>query len=144
MAYATRANIESEFKNVVFSATTLVTITEVDEAIAETDLVIDSFLSRRYVVPVTGINTLILVRGYSKQIVAARIGPTLGIKSNSQKTDNPKNETPAGHIMKMLKLISEGKADLPADATFKTQSTTAKFHTEKRDERIFDVQKQQW
>ncbi len=146
MAYSTKDNVESEFKNVTFDATSKVTETEVDEFIAEADLTVDSFLSRRYVVPVTGVQTLILVRKFSRQLTAARCAPIIGVQTNFERTTNNKEEKSSviSGIMRHLKAISKGEADLPSDATLKPSKSSGRFVISSGETDKFDYDKDQW
>ena len=73
MAYATKELIEADFKEMTFSDTTNVKSADVTQFIVEADALIDAFVGKAYVVPVTAGGGLELLKLLSRSLVAARI-----------------------------------------------------------------------
>lgn len=113
MAYATRAQIEGEFKGITFSATTPVTDSDVDRFIAEADAEIDAMLCQRYEVPITGATSALLVRTISIKIVADRVRGVLAVKTGETKTQQAGGKSDSEIARTMLKDIVAGKMKLP-------------------------------
>ena len=83
MSYVDVAGITSEFKNIDFTATGAVLSTdEVTQFILETSAVIDSRLSSRYVTPITGTISLLIVRKICIDFVAFRVAKILNLKKS--------------------------------------------------------------
>lgn len=144
MSYCTHSHVASEFKGVDFAAAgAKVNSTEVGNFIAETSLAIDAYLSKRYEVPIiegTSPNAFVFLRGLCRQIVAARVAPILNVSIKVNVNEESKNQrSQASSIWRRIKDISEGKADLPSDATFKTESTSSRFHVECGEANRFDA-----
>lgn len=117
MAYSTVANIESEFKDIDFSASTTITDTEVGVFIDEADAFIDASIDNRYEVPVTGAASLLILKTISIWLVKARILSILSVKTPQDKTkQDPDGPTLRKDALKMLEMISKGQLTL-IDAT---------------------------
>lgn len=87
MAYCTDDEVSSEFKDIVFSATSPVTDTEVTEFVSQASAEIDSIISNRYTTPVTGTESLKVLKQICIWLVKARIVGVLRIKNVSDKSD---------------------------------------------------------
>lgn len=109
MAYSTQAQIQGEFKDVTFTASTAVTDTEVAELISQTDAEIDARLSVRYVVPVTGPTSLLLLRTISIYITAARVSKIIEVKTGESDRDQPRRVEERNTALRMLQEIIDGK-----------------------------------
>jgi len=70
MAYSTVDTVGSLFRDINFDTDTAVTITEVEDMIAEVDAEIDAKLSDHYNVPVTGVESLKILGKISRLKVA--------------------------------------------------------------------------
>lgn len=148
MAYCTSAQVASEFKGIDFGAAgSKVSSAEVDEFIAEEELRIDSYLSKRYEVPIsqaTSPKAFIFVRGICRRLVSARVASIIKVKAKSDDAEKDSKNNGSSSIWKNLRDIAEGKADLPSDATFKKASTTKRFHVEQGEKNVFDMEKDNW
>ena len=83
MAYATSANVASEFKNITFGASTAVTSTEVDRFITEAESLINARVGEIYTVPLdTSVSpeAFIIMRMISIMFVADRVRQVLQVK----------------------------------------------------------------
>lgn len=85
MAYTTEAKIKSMLRDIIISATSVVTTSDVTEFISESDAVIDAKLSPHYTTPITGVEALKLVGLVSKLMVAHTIKTIL--ETVDQKSD---------------------------------------------------------
>lgn len=82
MAYATAANIASEFKGITFGSTTTVTETEVNSFIEQEEAFINAAIENRYEVPITGTEAVKILRGISIAFVAYRVAKILNLKKD--------------------------------------------------------------
>jgi len=113
MAYTTKEFVADEFVNVEFTATTKVTDAQVDRWIAEADQLIDSFVGTRYLVPVTGPISLVVVRSLSTMLVAHRVACKLQVKTPKlDPNQGGKTEDRVKTAIKILTNIVEGRQDL--------------------------------
>jgi len=109
MAYATTANIASEFKNITFDATSAVTDTEVSSFIEQEEAVIDATISNRYEVPVTGTEALKIMKSISIAFVAYRVAKILNLKKDVPIPEkfNPQVLNEGSAFMKAKKTLSK-------------------------------------
>lgn len=115
MAYSTLAEIQSEFKNTTFSSTTNVTDSDVNSFILQADALINSYVSKRYQLPIdTGSEGFQFLKMLSCGIVAERVRAILEVKqaTNKDGNQNPRRPLDMKNIMDMLKDIASGKAPL--------------------------------
>lgn len=109
MAYSVLTDIESEFKDVTFSSTTAVTDDDIDGFIDQADAFIDSSISSRYEVPVTGSSSLLVLQTISILLVKARVLSILSVKTPQDKTkQDPDGPTLRQQALDMLKAIKNG------------------------------------
>ena len=73
MAYSTYSDIQSEFRDLELSSSTKITQAEVTEFISQADQYIDSKLSKKYITPITAINSLPIVKQISIWLTAGRV-----------------------------------------------------------------------
>lgn len=128
MAYSDVADVESEFKDLSFTTSTNVTSDDVDQFIIEADALIDSFLVKRYVTPVTsGTVSLELLKLYSRSIVADRVRGILANKqaSNTSANQEVRQGLSRSAVIKELMGLRDGLTSLP-DAT---RNTTSAFYS---------------
>lgn len=144
MAYSTKDQVQSEFKNVSFDANTAVTDTEVTDLITQTDAEIDARLSVRYVTPITGNVSLLLLRTISIFITAARVSKIIEVKTGESDRDYPRRVEERNNALKMLQDIVDGKM-LLQDATEISNKRGVRSYTyENNIQSTFDVTKEQW
>lgn len=90
MGYCVVADVQAEFKSVVFSPSTLVTDTSVNGFILEASALINSKVGTRYLTPITGdTDALALMSLYCRTLVADRVR---GILENKQVTNVDANQ----------------------------------------------------
>lgn len=91
MAYCSVTDVQNEFKNsptVVFAVGATITATTVSSFIDEASALIDSYVGQRYVTPITGVQSLLLMSLYCRTLVADRVR---GILANKQQTNTDAN-----------------------------------------------------
>ena len=111
MAYCLNSDIASEFKNITFNASTSVTDTEVDELIAQSDEIIDGYLTNKYTVPITGVKALKVVKRISIGLTVQRLIPILRVKTGVDKLDRD-TQSISTNAERLLKDIISGSLDL--------------------------------
>lgn len=144
MAYSTTNQIQSEFKDITFSATSSVTDTEVTEIISMTDAEIDARLGVKYEVPITGTSALLICRTISTYISAARISKIVEVKTGEADKDMPRRIEERNAALKMIEDIVAGKM-LLSDATSRsTRGGVRSYNYDNDIEAEIDVTKDQW
>jgi len=108
MAYSALADVQNEFKKMTFDSTTSITDTQVNDWIAQADAEIDSIVGLRYIVPITGVNSLLILKRISVEIVAERIKDVLEVKTDEKVSQNIRNINKVLTARDKLKLISTG------------------------------------
>ena len=117
MAYAVYTDVASEFKDITFSSTTAVTDTDVTAWIAQASELIDGYLASKYEVPVTGVNSLLILKMICILLVKSRILSVLSVKTPQDKNkQDPDGPTLYKQAMDLLKDIKKGLIQL-SDAT---------------------------
>lgn len=146
MAYATRIEVEADFKDTQFKSNGNVTIRDVEQFIAESDALINAYVGTVYTVPVTTAGAgLTLLKLLSRSLTAARIKRILEVV---QEQNQDANQSVLGvllsptAVMKILKDIQEknlkleGAAALISGAGFYSQNVTDSIEPViKKDER---------
>ena len=142
MAYCTEAQIEGEFKDIDFDSTSKVSSDDITRFIAETDALIDSKVGLRYVVPITGATSLLLMRMICIFIIKERVNSIIEVKASEPGKNQETEKVNAG--MKMLEDIVEGKM-LLSDSTLIASHDGVKGYTYSNDvETVFDVETEMW
>lgn len=85
MAYATNSDVASLFRDITFDANTAVTDSEVDSIIEEVEAEINALLYDHYVVPITGTESLKIMKTISRY-KAAHVVKTI-LEANEQYSD---------------------------------------------------------
>lgn len=142
MAYCTYTDVQSEFKSMTFSASTAVTDTEVTEFIVQSDAVINSYVSSRYQVPVTGSSALSFLKWISIQIVRERIIKILASKTGVVEPDQLEAEKPMWQVL--LEDIRKGALQLVGATLVNTGGGVRSGNVENGITQTFDVTAQQW
>lgn len=144
MAYCTTTQVQGEFKNITFSASTSVTDTEVSAIISEVDAEIDGRLGVKYVTPITGTNALLICRTISIYLVAARVSKIQEIKTGEADKDQPRRVEEKLAALQMIKDIIDGKI-LLSDAIARSSYNGVRGYTyENSVESLIDVESEQW
>lgn len=94
MAYTESSDIQGEFKSVIFGSTTAVTLTQVNEFIAQEEAAIDAEVGTVYTTPVTaGAGAVAVMKLISTLMVKARVLDKLYVKTGDQKADQGVDST---------------------------------------------------
>jgi phage gp36-like protein len=115
MAYSVYGDVASEFKNILFATGQPVTDAEVTEFISQADAEIDGYLSQRYVTPITGTISLVVVKQLSIWLVADRVSKILQVKTKTEETKTA-DKSLRQMALDRLKELAKGTFKLP-DAT---------------------------
>lgn len=87
MAYCTSAQVQAEFKGIVFDASSNPTDSDVSRLIDESDSMIDAVIGVRYVTPVTAGAGLTLLQNLAIRLTAERIRNILAVKTGNKEID---------------------------------------------------------
>jgi len=102
MAYATYAEVQSEFRNTTFASGKPVTPDEVNDWLDEFSALIDGRITKKFALPVSDASLLLVLKLVCKSFVAARIKRIL----NADDMDaNTKENSDADKLEKMAKQI---------------------------------------
>jgi len=140
MAYSVYGDVQSEFKSTTFGASTKITSTEVTEFISQADAMIDGIVSGKYVTPVTGSESLKIVKMISINLVAGRIWNILEREGTDAKN---KGHDLIEFAKAMLKKITEGKLEL-SDATSIASTTFESYNKTNAIVGLIDKDTDQW
>ncbi len=145
MAYSVAADIESEFKDISFSAVGAKLATaEVTVIIAQHDALIDSYLASRYTTPITGTRALLIMQMLSVALTKVRAIDILEMRGVPAKDTQIKKTMGYDEVIKYLKELQSGKARL-TDAIEVSSTGGVGVSSGSRDCRAkFDSCKQQW
>jgi hypothetical protein len=145
MAYSTVSNIQDEFKSVTFSASSTPTDTAVGRFITEADAEIDARIGLRYDTPVTGANSIIILRQISIGLVAQRVKDILRITTGSASAEQlHRDRDLAKEARKKLDDIVDGKL-LLSDATAASSGQGVySFNVANEEEHTFEKGVDQW
>lgn len=146
MAYAAVDDIKADFRSIEFSATSALTIAEVEKFIDEESAYIDAKLSGRFITPITGENSLLVLRKICVFLVSCRVRSVLEIKVNARVKSDFKNNKCVDdrNPEKMLNDIAMGRTTLPDAELISTEDGVYSFNVENNIKPCFDTTKQQW
>lgn len=154
MAYATQANIEHELKNIVFVADGAKGISTVAlaEFLEQADATIDMYLGGRYSTPITGANSLNILKKIAIDIVVYRVTKISNLSKSvpipeSGVIQDITEGSAYRESMRMLKDIRDNVMSLPDATLLNTSSGLGSFHTEPLNsciKPVFDKELQQW
>lgn len=133
MPYCTKDEVKAELKALTTTSTTpIVSDANLDAWISQSDAEIDSRLATKFVVPITGTESLKIVKTISTYIVAERAARKLELMASPPiqtegKTIITIGKGTAKDGRKMIEDIMEGKMVL-SDATLKSSSMGIRSH----------------
>lgn len=149
MSYCSVDDIRSDFKDIVFNATSSVTEDEVQKFIDEETAFIDSMICARYIVPIVELdspNSFLVLKRIAIFLVSDRVRHVLYVKTGRDASDqNTKGlKSLSRQPRRDLEMIRDGKQKLADAETVKecigfdvgTDSTCSDMR--------FDPSKQQW
>ncbi len=147
MAYATTAEVQADFKSVVFSTITLVTSADVAQFIVEADALINSYVGMKYSTPVTASDSaLSLLKLFSRTLVSDRIKKILEVK---QATSTSANQDVRGayssrDVMKALEAIKNGELSLDGATSLVSGGGFYSRNSAQNEVPIFEKGTKQW
>jgi hypothetical protein len=143
MAYGSLEFVQAEFKNITFDAETMITDTEVERFILEADTLIDSRLCLKYKTPITGPQSLVLVRLIETWLVKSRVLSIMRVKSGTEDVDQ-EGADPGKRATQMLDDLISGKMKLPDAEPVSTSDGIKSYSFDHEIKHVFDVTKTQW
>lgn len=144
MAYTTEARVESEFKDVNFTATSAVTSTDVAGFIEEADAEINATLSGKYLTPITGTESLLVVRQISTWLVADRVRYILRVKTGDEGLRQGAPESYGRLAREMLQKLVKGTLKLNDAMLASTSDGVRSFAVDESLEHTFKKSVDQW
>jgi hypothetical protein len=145
MAYCTQAQVESEFKHVVFTTTTSVTDTDITRFIAEADAEINAQVGTRYETPVTTGDALLIMRKISILLVAARIKDILQVKmADKEREQDTRGGAMRAEAKRLLDAIIKGTMLLPGATLASSADGVRGFCVDEAIEHNFQRNVDQW
>jgi phage gp36-like protein len=145
MSYATATQVQEEFSGVTFSTTSSPTLATVERWLLEADAVIESALGLRYVVPITGTNSLVVVRNIEILLVRARVRKRLNRIGQLGDAERKVYDDDTTNAMKMLKALAEGTMNLGDATLLNSDGGIASFPTvDTCDAYVFKKNVDQW
>jgi phage gp36-like protein len=144
MAYATQAQVLAEFKDLTVGASTPISTSDIAAFIADADAEINSRLSVKYTTPITGSESLIMMKMISVWLIKHRINEILAVKTGTSQTSQEGSKSYRQMAMDLLNDLASGKAKL-TDATLATSADGVKSYTYTNSiEHVFDLEIDQW
>jgi phage gp36-like protein len=145
MAYATEAEIESEFKNLTIDTGTAITTATVATYLAQADAEINSRLGVKYETPITGTESLVLIKMIEIWLVKDRVQKAMKVKTGIEKSSQDLGDADyRKQALDLLADLASGKVAL-SDATLKDSSGGVKSYASSNSvENIFKVGVTQW
>ena len=153
MSYCSTADIEAEVKALDLSAAgTVPSTAQVTEFIEQEGARIDSYLSARYVIPVTGTKSLSFLKRICIALVAWRVSDIISTKKtqllpNGVISQDTSGATAYKQAIKDLEAIRRGDMSLPDQAVKESSTGKSYFASQNlEDDRkpVFDMSDQQW
>lgn len=148
MAYATTTEITDEFKKLdILSVDSIVDSAKVTRFIDEATAEIDTFLSSKYEIPVTGSNALLFLKKICIDLVSFRIVKIISIKKAVPQSKNAYQEILEGKFydeaMDKLKMLAKGELVLP-DAVALSSGSIRSYNVKNNTTPVFKKDERQW
>jgi len=116
MTYAAVADIQNEFRKITFDGSSDFTDVRIQGFLDEADAQINLCLSNKYVIPITGVQSLLVLKRIEIAIVSARVAAIIDLKQYQNQDKVIKQEFNkrdyATESMKLLKDLQEEKITL--------------------------------
>lgn len=149
MPYCTPDDVAEEFKQIEFGKVGFVTIDKVNAFITEADAIINSFVGKRYVVPITNDSSSVaLMRVYSRVIVRDRVRAILQVKQQGGNTaansDVRGVEFSTRDVMAALRQIQTSAVSLSGATTLVTGGAFDSFNVDHSIGPVFHKNQRQW
>lgn len=148
MAYCTSDEVAKDFPATNFEATgAKVTTDDIDEFIQDADALIDSYISSRYVVPVTADTTALrTLRLFSRSLVADKVKGILEIKQpiNTAANQNVRSGLNTKDVLKLLEQIRDGQSQLTGATMISAGGGINSFNVREGKTARFKKDEDQW
>ena len=116
MSYCVASDIQKDFPGVTFdgTASSKVKLATLSEFITDADALINSYLSGRYSVPITGTESLKVLKLYSRTLVSDKVKGILEVKqaTNAGANQNVRTGLSTKDVIKLLQDLQDGSAQL--------------------------------
>lgn len=147
MAYSTTAEVQADFKSLVFSTTTLVTSADVAQFIIESDALINSYVGMKYLTPVEADDDALgLLKLFSRTLVADRIKKILEVKqaTNTSANQDVRGAYSTRDVMKALNDIKKGDLKLSGATSLVTAGGFFSNNFVNNVQPVFKKDEKQW
>jgi phage gp36-like protein len=145
VSYCTSSDISSEFKDITFGASTSITSTDIGNFCDQASAMIDSILSSKYVVPITGTASLLLIQMICIWLVKARVISILSVKSPVDKAkQDPDSQKLYEQAMALLKQIKSGVIQLTDAVAASTDDGLTSYLMNEDIEYTFTMESDAW
>lgn len=149
MSYATVAEIASEFKSITFDSNSALTDTEVGAILDQTDALINAHLSVRYITPITGAESLLILKKIEIDFASYRVAKILNLKKEIPLPDTTviqdlNNGAAFKTSSKMLERIYNGDIPLPDAVPNSSATGFSDYNSANSVEPIFKRDVKQW
>lgn len=147
MGYCTQSDIESDFKGLIIAVGAVITPTLIADWIDQESAYIDARIGLRYITPITGIESLKLLKRICIFRVGERVKNKMEVKTNVTQKDSEEKyienyvHTPNDD----LSMIAKGTLLLKDATLINTAGAgVSSFTADLCEPHLFDVRKQQW
>lgn len=142
MAYSTNLDVTDEFKSIDTSGK--ITTVKIDEWIAQADAYINGKVGLIYLTPVTGVESLLILKEISIGFVAQRIAFILETKSVTPRGDQSIPKNLIDQAEKRIQMIIDRTLLLPDAVELSTHQGVKSYSSDNVVTRVFDQSRQQW
>ncbi len=148
MPYCTQDDIRANLKAVKIASNTAVTPDALTDMIDQEGAVIDSYISRRYALPITDTSALNFLKAICIDLVVFRVAKVLQIKDstplpNGSFIQDITSSSIYREAMRKLRDIGEGRSELPGITRIEKKLASSSANTRKEDF-TFKYNEQQW
>lgn len=144
MAYCIYEDITSEFKDLVLTTDTKVTPAKVTQFISQTDATINGMIGNRYITPVTGTESLLILKLICIKIVSNRVAKIMEVKTPKDESNQSSVKSLEPTPMEMLEAIADGSLIL-SDATLRdSQNGVGSYAISNSIPNTFEKGRDQW
>jgi len=145
LPYCVNADVIAEFKSLDTASTgALMTTTKIDGLIAQSDAYINGRICQVYVTPITGAESLLIMKKISIGLTAERIANILRINSKSKDQEQLNNKDLIKEAKEDLKFIANKELSLQ-DATLLSSTGSVNSYTLSNEvTRAFNQGTRQW
>ena len=147
MTYALASDIANEFRQLTFGVSTDITQAKVDEFIFQAEAEINMYLAPKYLLPITGTQSLLILKRIEIALVASRVASILDLKQHAQPSTIKQEFNKRDYedqARKYLEQLRNLKLILP-DAVLLNSNFGMRSYTVENDiYSVFERDKEQW